>query len=493
MTEKQIETALNGSRNLFITGPAGTGKSYLLNKYIEEHDNVLVCAPTGIAALNIGGDTMHKVFHIPVPAFESPSFAKGKKGAITKGQLDVIAKADTIIIDEISMCRNDVFSYAVKVIRKAEKVKGSKIKVIVCGDFSQLPPVVQKKEIPIMKKFGLDISGFAFTTQEWKSMNFKVIELTDVKRQNDIEFINELNKLRIGDYSNLEYFNQFVNENPDYDEAICICGTNAEAERINNEYLESLPGNTSVLQSRKEGRCGTGFINDFILIKEGARVIFTSNDLIGGKYKNGTFGTIKYINSENVTVTIDGKDETIWRQDYPVYSFSVSGNVLNKKEIGVIHQYPFKLGKAITIHKSQGQTFDKVIISPEIFAAGQLYVVLSRVKSTDGLFLLREVLPEHLIIDSNVEKFYKNNYTWDVKKKTTAKKTTVKTTKRTTAAKKGATASKSKAKSTKSTTKTKTVSKSKKTSTSKASVKNSTKNTSVKRATKSTSRSTKKK
>ena len=116
MTDKQINAAFESKRNLFLTGPAGTGKSYALNKYIEENENIIVCAPTGIAALNLGGDTMHKVFHIPVPAFESPSFAKNKKGAITKAQLNVIAKADTIIIDEISMCRNDVFQFAVEII-----------------------------------------------------------------------------------------------------------------------------------------------------------------------------------------------------------------------------------------------------------------------------------------------------------------------------------------------------------------------------------------
>ena len=428
MTDKQVNMALEGTRNLFITGPAGTGKSYLLNKYIKEHDNVLVCAPTGIAALNIGGDTMHKVFHIPIPAFESPSFAKGKKGAITQSQLNIIANADTIIIDEISMCRNDVFAFAIKVIRKAERLKGSKIKVIVCGDFSQLPPVVKKNEITLMKKFGLDPSGYAFTTSEWKSMNFKVIELTEVKRQDDVEFVNELNKIRIGDYSNLEYFNQFVNAKPANSDAICICGTNAEADRLNSEYLESLPGPTSVLQSKKTGRCSSGLVDDFILVKVGARVIFTANDVIKNKYKNGTFGIVKSIGDDNVVVTINGNDEIICRKNYPIYSFSVKGNSLSKKEIGSILQYPFKLGKAITIHKSQGQTFDNVIISPEIFAAGQLYVVLSRVRSTNGLVLLKPVLPEYVIIDSKVRKFYDNGYKWDVQKKPARKSVTKKKT-----------------------------------------------------------------
>lgn len=430
MTDKEIQKHFDSTKNLFITGPAGVGKSYWLNDYISKHNNVLVVAPTGIAALNIGGETMHKVFHIPVPAFESPSFAKNKKGAITTSMLNVIANADTIILDEVSMARNAEFAFMIKVIRKAEKIKGSKIRIIVSGDFSQLPPVVKKTEIKLMKKFKFHESGYAFTTPEWKSCNFKVIELTDIKRQDNKEFIKVLNEIRIGDCTHIDYFKQFVNSNPDYSDAICICGTNAEADRLNQEYLDSLKGNTTVLQARKEGRCGTAFNNDLILIKEGARVIFTSNDLIRNKYKNGSFGVVKSIAADSVVVNVDGKDEVIYRQDYPVYSYHALGKSLLKKELGVVHQYPFKLGKAITIHKSQGQTFDKVIISPEIFAAGQLYVVLSRVRSPEGLVLLREVQREHLIVDELVQKFYKNKYKWDVKPKT-VKKTTKTSAKKT--------------------------------------------------------------
>ncbi|MBQ7636741.1 MAG: AAA family ATPase [Lachnospiraceae bacterium] len=432
MKDVEIEKLLSGTGNLFITGPAGTGKSYILNKYINEQSNVLVCAPTGIAALHIGGETMHKQFHIPIPAFEAPSFAKGRKDTITKGQLQVIACADTIIIDEISMCRNDVFRFAVKVIRKAEKLKGSKIRIIVSGDFSQLPPVVKASEASLMKKFGLDASGYAFTTQEWKSLNFEVVELTDVKRQENADFISILNDIRLGKDIHLDYFERFVNEDPDYEDNIVICGTNARADKINREYLDSLPGQAVVFQAYKEGRANytSGFNNDLIVAKAGAKVIFISNDTIEGKYKNGTFGVIKSFNEGSVMVDIDGNDVEIRRQEYPVYSYSVSGSSLQKKEVGMIRQFPFKIGKAITIHKSQGQTFDRAIISPEIFAAGQLYVVLSRVRSPEGLTLLKPIEPKQLIIDPVVEKFYRNGYIWDapVKKTAVVKKAPVKKT-----------------------------------------------------------------
>lgn len=463
MTDNEIKKVLKSTRNVFLTGPAGTGKTYIINEFLDETPNVLTCASTGIAAINIGGDTAHRVFHIPVPAFDAPSFAKNKRGAITKAQLSVIARADVIILDEVSMLRAEVFKFLIKVLRKAEKQKGKKIRLIVVGDFSQLPPVVKKTELKLFKKYGIDESGFAFTTQEWKSCNFKVIELTEVKRQDNREFIDILNKIRLGECYDLGYFDQFVNKEPDYEDAICICGTNAEADRINQEYLDSLSGNAIALQARKEGRCINGCVDDVVVVKEGAKIIFTANDLVYKKYRNGTFGIVKHVYGDDVIIEIDGKDEKVTRRDFPIYTYSVCNGALSKKELGVIHQFPFRIGKAITIHKSQGQTFDKVIISPEIFAAGQLYVALSRVRTPEGLTLLRDILPEHLIIDPTVQEFYDNGYSWEVKKpkkavatkkesatgkKTaTKKKTTGKaSSKSTSSTKKKATASKTKSK-----------------------------------------------
>ena len=272
------------------------------------------------------------------------------------------------------------------------------------------------------------------TTQEWKSCNFKVVELTDVKRQEDREFIEKLNEIRVGNFTNLDYWKQFVNEKPDYENSVVICGTNAEADRINQEYLEKLPGDLKVLQSKKQGYGTAGYVDDIILVKEGCKIIFTANDTsyVSGKprYQNGTFGTVKYVGSEYVAVDIDGETISVAPHVFSIYSYNCKGNILTKKEIGSVTQFPFKVGKAITIHKSQGQTFDDVIISPEIFASGQLYVALSRVRSPKGLVLLSELKPEYLIIDEHVKKFYENGYTWDVKK-VVKKKPVVKQTKKT--------------------------------------------------------------
>ena len=441
MTDKQIETALKGSRNLFFTGPAGTGKSYWMNRAIElfnsEGKTVVVCASTGIAALLLGGDTAHRVFHIPVgTSAAGPSFAKGKKGALTKAMLNVLVAADIAIIDEISMLKNADFAWAVKVLRKAEKIKGGKIRMIVSGDFSQLLPVVTKADAKILKKFKFDESGLAFTTSEWKSMNFKVIELTDIKRQDDKEFVEHLHDVRLGSVKTLSYFDQFVTENPDYDDAICICGTNAEADKLNMEYLNSLPGQPVALMAEKSGRCTSGMIDDIIVIKPGARIIFTANDVVNNTYYNGQFGKVAAIGATQVIVEIDGKSVIIKPQEFRIYSYTATGGTLTKKELGCIKQYPFKLGKAITIHKSQGQTFDKVILSPKIFAAGQLYVALSRVRTPDGLQITEPIDPSSVMISDLVSKFYRDGYVWKAVKARTATKKPATTVKKSSPAKK---------------------------------------------------------
>ncbi len=416
MTDKQIQSAFESSRNLFVTGPAGTGKSYLLRRYIETHENVLVCAPTGIAALNLGGDTMHRLFHIPVPCYEPPSFAKDNRKAVPKATLRTLAAADTVIVDEISMCRADVFRYAVKVLRKAEKLKGGKIRLIVSGDFSQLPPVVKKGDDKLLKKFGFDPSGFPFTTQEWKSMSFKTVELTEIKRQDDREFIENLNAVRVGAFKDPGYFDRFVGDMDGFDDAIRICGTNVEADRLNQEYLESLPGDMAAFMAKKDGFYSGGIVDDIILLKPGAQVIFTANDNVKGQYHNGEFGIVTGTGTEGVTVLVGGKERVIKPYEWPIHSYSLTGGRLTQKQIGSVRQLPLKVAKAITIHRSQGQTFDKVVISPDVFAAGQLYVALSRVRTPEGMRLTRPLTQADLILDGTVQKFYRNGYKWDVKK-----------------------------------------------------------------------------
>ena len=451
MAMSPFEILTKTDKNVFLTGPAGTGKTYTIKQFIEDCISkklaVCLCASTGIAALNIGGETAHKMFHIPVPCFENPSFAKNKKGAITPAILKSIALVDILIIDEISMLTAPAFNFMMKVLHKAEKIKGSKIRVVVVGDLNQLPPVVTKNDEKLLKKFGYDKSGYCFTTKEWENCHFKVAELTEVKRQDNREFIDNLNKIRTGSVTKaiVEYFNGFVSEIPegfDDSEYIYVCGTNAKAAQINEAYLAGLPGEYKVLKADKTGHVTPGYVEESIVLKEGCRIIFTTNDS-KGQYKNGSFGVLEAIippdpNGEDdfhregsCLVRVGDKKVWVQKHTYEANSYSCKGNSLVKKTVGTISQYPFKVGKAITIHKSQGQTFDKCIISPEIFAAGQLYVALSRVRTPEGLILLSKITAGDIQADETVKKFVKAGYKWKsptttksatAKKKTTAKK-----------------------------------------------------------------------
>lgn len=408
--------------NVFLTGKAGTGKSTLIKEYIERNPNTIVCAPTGVAAVNIDGETMHSVFGIPIPSY-GVSISK-----TPDAKIKILAAADTVIIDEISMCRNDNFSYAMRVLHKAERLKGHKIKIIVCGDFEQLPPVITKTDQKYMKKFGYDLSGYPFTTKEWQDANFKVIELEKVYRQDNKEFIDNLYKVRDNDTSCIPYFDKFVITkeldilDPDINNFVIICGTNAEADRLNQEYLNSLPGNVFAMQSEKKGRTSIGIIDDIVLLKEGARVMFTTNDIVNKKYYNGTFGTVKKIFNKRVDVDIAGEIIPIFYHEYKLYNYKVQNQTLIKNEIGSISQIPLKIAKAITIHKSQGKTFNKIVLSPQIFAHGQLYVALSRVRTPEGLILTENLRPEFFKEDPVISEFYKNNFIFNVPAQKSVKK-----------------------------------------------------------------------
>ena len=456
-----MDDIFKGKGNIFLTGNAGTGKSYKLNEYIETHPNTLVTAPTGIAAVNIGGITMHRAFGIPVPAYGN------KTSDIKNDVVKTVSKADTIIIDEAPMCRNDMFSFTMKVIKKAEKLKGSKIRIILSGDFSQLPPVVTKSEYKDLIKYGFDPSGFIFTTKEWKNLKLKPVVLEKIMRQSDREFVEALARVRGGDPGILPYFNRFVNTDVNaYTDYIRICGTNMEADNINQAYLDSLKGNVFAYPIRKSGRVPANMFEEVFIIKEGAEIIFTANDVKYNLYNNGTMGYVEKCHPNYITVNISGKSIDVYYRECPLYDIDGKASGITRKQVGTVWHMPMKLGRAMTIHKSQGQTFEKAAITPDIFAPGQLYVALSRVKSPDGLILTKEIPENALKKNPLVELFYEGNFGYvepleakPVKKKATktSSKQMTKKTKQTTkvATKKTIKSTKKSSKQSKADTKTK--------------------------------------
>lgn len=421
MTQEKTLEIMRKGKDIFLTGKPGTGKTYIINKYIkeleEQNKKVIITASTGIAALNIDGVTAHRAFSIPVPAY-GKDYRK-----ITLSSLKPIQNADVIFLDEVSMLRNDAFEYICACIDLIEKTLQKHIQFIVSGDFFQLSPIVKKEELSKFRTFGLDPSGLCFTTPAWKKRKFVTVELTEIVRQSDEEYIANLDKLRRGDYSCIPYFNQFVGKGLP-DGTIHICATNREASEFNQEELKKIESMQYAYTSITTGRV-TEYdkpADDVLLLKNGCRIIFTANDLENNNYRNGQFGTVKECLVDKIVVTLDsGKDLIVSPRKASVYTYSVTNGLLNKKEVGSFTQLPVKLAAAITIHKSQGQTYDSAVINPSSFAEGQLYVVLSRVRSAEGLSLTNEIYVDDIRVNKKVEKFYET-FTYEIKQSVLDKK-----------------------------------------------------------------------
>lgn len=398
--------------NVFLTGEAGTGKSFVINEFIrvskEKKKNVLVCAPTGIAAINIGGVTIHRSFE----ASTQPQIDKHIRYVP-----DTVREADIIIIDEISMCRVDLFDFVTRKIAKAEELCLHRKQLIVVGDFFQLPPVTTSEDLKVLKQvYPHYDKGFAFESENWQDYHFQFIELKQVMRQSENSFITQLNKARIGDVDCIEYFNKYAQKEQIKD-GIILTATNKTAEKINNEELNKIK-----TKARKYKAIISGDVKesdkptfDVIKLKVGARVIILVNDTEEFMYQNGSLGTVMKMDKDKVVVRLDNLQVvTIIPYEWKIENYRIVNEInegieykkLNKIKVGSFTQMPLKLAYAITIHKSQGQTYDKVNLLPYSFDCGQLYVALSRVRSLEGLCLIQRMRREHLICNSKVREFY---------------------------------------------------------------------------------------
>lgn len=408
---------LGGGRHVFLTGKAGTGKSTLIRRFISETDrNVVVVAPTGIAALNVDGYTIHRLFSIST----TTSLEDVRTGRYYPGRFaKILGSLDTLIIDEASMVRADLFDQVAAALQRFGPVPGTPfggVQIVLVGDLYQLPPVVHEAEAGYLN--ARYATPYFFSADNFRSSDFPTVALTTVfRQQGDDRMAAILNEIREGvlvgharDQLNARTDPDF--EPPDDEFWLTLAPTNRLVTARNRQRLERLPGDEITYLAKQSGDL-TLFdppVEETLRFKVGAQIMMLNNDQFD-RWVNGTLGRVTGARlDDGLVITVDftnGETADVrpytWEATRPV----VDGGALRREVIGTYTQLPFKLAWAITIHKSQGQTLDRMVVdlSGGMFSFGQLYVALSRCTSMSGLVLKRPVLPKDLRTDKRVVRF----------------------------------------------------------------------------------------
>ena len=409
--------------SLFITGKAGSGKTTLLRLITQKYKlESVVCAPTGVAAVNAQGVTIHSLFQLPI-GFLNP---EGKiEYKLPTNKKNILKYAKILIIDEISMVRCDLMDAIDKRLKQARKSKlpFGGIQVIMFGDLKQLPPVVTADEGEVLSEF---YDGFFFyNALVFKNFSFYTVELQEIFRQRDEKFIKLLNDIRNGFLSeedNIIISN--LKQNKPSEGAIHLCALKSVADTINTTMLGN-PTHKYIATIKNDFKAKDANCDIELKLRVGARVMITINDSLNKTYYNGTLGYVEKLTNDTVFVrTDDGylvpiEPHTWESYKYDTHSELVDGKikvVVDKEVVGTCTQFPLSLAYAITIHKSQGLTFDNVVLHiREIFQSGQLYTALSRCRTLENISIDYPITSKMLQQNNSIDDFWKivkenNNY-----------------------------------------------------------------------------------
>ncbi len=407
--------------HVLITGRAGTGKSTLLTYFRNAtQKRVVVLAPTGVAAVNIEGQTIHSFFHFKPNV--TPALIKRKKKA-EKDRPALYKKLTTIVIDEVSMVRSDLLDCIDKFLRfngPDEKQPFGGVQMILIGDLYQLPPVVSAAEREIFRSHYP--TPYFFSAKVFDQLPVEYVELEKVYRQKDDEFVRLLNTIRNRSVTDDDLAKFNARCDPHFEASpdaffISLTSTNALADAINEKRLAELPGKTWKAKGQIDGDFGKEYLPTAVdlKLKKGAQIMLLNNDAYG-QWINGTIGKIRKFENDDegddvIVADLDNGDTArISPYTWKIYRFFLKNDELRSEEVGSFRQYPVRLAFAVTIHKSQGKTFENVVIDVGhgTFAHGQMYVALSRCTTLDGIVLKQPLKKTHILMDWQVVKFLTN-------------------------------------------------------------------------------------
>jgi ATP-dependent exoDNAse (exonuclease V) alpha subunit len=427
---------IEGSENnIFVTGRAGTGKSTLLTYLIENtKKKVAVCAPTGVAALNVGGVTIHSLFGFPFGILGTEDIGRH----LNRRSREVLAAIDMLVIDEVSMVNADLMdtmSRAMGIARGRRKLPFGGAQVVMFGDPYQLAPVPGNNEERAYMAENYQSNWF-FDAHVWREDSLERYELSEIFRQHDEHFKEILNAIRDGSCTQemLDYINQCGNRFPPHDDVIRLATINESVNSVNRHRmsrLETKPKTfNAIFSAADEKAFGRTLPAEPVLeLKVGAQVMFIKNDDSSTvknpngtgllkRWVNGTIGTVVDLpSSGGVVVEVDGETLEVGRSTWEKVRYEIDEQfdealgrvkeVLVAVPLAEFQQIPLRLAWAVTVHKSQGQTYDEVVIDMGrgAFSPGQTYVALSRVRSLDGLYLTRAIRMSDIMVDADVLRF----------------------------------------------------------------------------------------